>query len=340
MPIQDAIARLADNHNLTAEQAASAMQDVVRGSASSEDLEQFASALRAKGETADEIEAMVRVMRDAAVTVEADGSLLDTAGTGGDGTKSFNVSTVAAIIAAAAGVRVAKLHDRAVSSRCGSTELLDAFGVASDLPPDAAARCLRATGICFLSASRYFPAVGHLVADRASDASALIRLLRLLANPAGAQHQLLGVADAHRAATTADVLARLGARHALVVRGEDGMDEITCTRTTTVQEVVGGEVKTWTIDPREVGVELAPRHAVLGGPPDENALITRFLLDGKSSPYRHVAELNAAAALLAADRVPTLQEGMALARETVGSGAAKRKLQELIEVSQGLAARV
>jgi anthranilate phosphoribosyltransferase len=158
----------------------------------------------------------------------------------------------------------------------------------------------------------------------------------LLANPAGAQHQLLGVTDPRHAEAVAEALRRLGTTHCLVIRGDDGMDEITCTRTTTVHEVVEDTVKTWTVDPRDLGVLLAPRHAVLGGPPDENALITRFLLEGKSSPYRNVAEMNAGAALLAADRVTSLQEGVALARETIASGAALRKLQEVVDVSQQL----
>jgi anthranilate phosphoribosyltransferase len=277
-------------------------------------------------------------MRDATVAVETDGPVLDTAGTGGDGTKSFNVSTVAAIVAAAAGVPVAKQHDRAVTSRCGSTELLETFGVASDLSPNAAAQCLRETNLCFLSMTRYHSAAFDDLpqATPGSDARALLHLLSLLANPAGARHQLVGVTDPRHAETVAEALRRLGATHCLVIRGDDGMDEITCTRTTTVHEVVEDTIKTWTIDPRDLGVLLAPRHAVLGGPPEENALITRFLLEGKSSPYRNVAEMNASAALLASDRVASLQEGLALARETIASGAALRKLQEVVDVSQQL----
>jgi anthranilate phosphoribosyltransferase len=256
--------------------------------------------------------------------------------------KSFNVSTVAAIVAAAAGVRVAKQHARRVTSRCGSTELLEAFGVAIDLPPEAAARCLRETDLCFLSTACYHSAAFAQLSDTERDSAGaiLLHLLSLLANPARAQHQLLGVADAHRAETVAEALRRLGTTHCLVLRGDDGMDEITCTRTTTVHEVVQGEVRTWTLDPRELGVLLAPRHAILGGPPDENALITRFLLEGKSSPYRNVAELNAAAALLAADRVSSIEDGFALARETIASGAAMRKLKQVVEVSQQLSTAV
>jgi len=342
MGIHEAVSVLAHNRDLSNDEATAAMQDIVNGRASPGDVEQFATALRATGETADELTAMAQVMRDVTVTVEADGGVLDTAGTGGDGMKSLNISTVAAIVAAAAGVRVAKQHEHAVSSRCGSTDLLEALGVASDVPPDTAARCLRETDLCFLSASRYHPAAfAHLVDEsQASDARALMRLLTLLANPARAQHQILGVADAHRVETVAEVLRRLGTTHSLVIRGDDGMDEITCQKTTTVREVVGSEIKTWSIDPREFSIDLAPRHAILGGLPDENALITRFLLKGKSSPYRDIVELNAGAALLAADRVTSLHEGVALARETIASGAANRKLQQVVEVSQARAASV
>jgi anthranilate phosphoribosyltransferase len=338
MGIHEAVAALAKQGNLSTDEAAEAMRDIVNGAAPLDAIERFAAAFRTKGETADELTAMAQVMRDATVAVATDGPVLDTAGTGGDGTKSFNVSTVAAIVAAAVGVPVAKQHDRAVTSRCGGTDLLETFGVAHDLPPDAAARCLAETGLCFLSVTRYHPAAfGHVAeATPHTDARALLHLLGLLANPAGARHQLMGVTDPRHAETVAEVLRRLGAAHCLVVRGDDGMDEITCTRTTTVHEVIEGTVKTWTIDPRDLGVLLAPRHAVLGGPPDENALITRFLLEGKSSPYRNVAELNAGAALLAGDRVTSLAEGVALARETISSGAALHKLQQVVQVSQQL----
>lgn len=342
MGIHEALSALAEKRDLSSDDARAAMQDIVSGAAALDDIERFAAALRAKGENADELTAMARVARESAPLVEAEGSVLDTAGTGGDGMKSFNVSTVAAIVAAAAGVRVAKQHHRAVSSRCGSTELLEEFGVAPDLLPRAAARCLRETGLCFLSASRHHPATfGRLAeASRHSEARALMHLLSVLANPARAQHQLIGIADAHRAETAAEALRRLGTTHTLIIRGDDGMDEITCQKTTTVREVVGSEIRTWSVDPREFGVDLAPRHAILGGKPDENALITRFLLEGKSSPYRDVAEMNAAAALLASDRVSTFGDGLALARDTIGSGAARQKLQEAVELSQSLTARV
>jgi anthranilate phosphoribosyltransferase len=333
---------LSANRALSEDEATAAMEDILNGTAPLDAVERFAKAFRARGETANELAAMARVLRDATIPIEADGPVLDTAGTGGDGKKSFNVSTVAAIIAAAAGVQVVKQHARAVTSRCGSTELLEAFEVATDLPPEAAVRCLRETDLCFVSTARYHPgAFAQLTAaERNSEARALLHLLSLLAHPARAGHQVVGVADPHRAEAVAEALRQLGTKHSLVLCGSDGMDEITCTGTTTVHEVVQGVVKTWSFDPRELGVLLAPRHAILGGPPDENALITRFLLEGKTSPYRNVAEMNAAAALLAADRVSSIEDGLALARETVASGAALRKLQQVVEVSKQLSAAV
>lgn len=338
MGIHDALAALAADRSLTTNEATSAMRDIVSGAVALDTIERFAAALSTRGETADELAAMARVVREATLTVGADGPVLDTAGTGGDGQKSFNISTVSAIVAAAAGAQVAKQHDRAVSSRCGSTELLEVCGVDPDLAPDAAGRCLREAGLCFLSVSRYHPdAFGRLSdAHRGSHTWALLHLLSLLANPAEAQHQLVGVADAQRAPRVAEALRQLGTKHSIVVRGDDGMDELTCTRTSTVHEVVRGELKSWTIDPREYGVDLAPRHAVLGGLPDENALITRFLLEGKSSAYRNLAELNAGLALLAADRVDSFADGVALARETIASRAALQKLHQVRDLSRQL----
>ena len=340
--ISEALSSLERNDHLSEAQAAAAMREILGGAASGADVERLAGALHARGETPEELVAMATVLRESTMAIESDGAVLDTAGTGGDGLRSFNASTVAAIIAAAAGAQVAKQHDRAVTSRCGATELLDAYGVATGMSPEAAGRCLREAGLCFLSLRQYHAAAfRNLEADeRSSETSSLMCLLSLLANPAGARHQLLGVADEHRAEVAPEALRRLGTTHSLVVRGQDGMDEVSLRRPTTVHEVVGGELKTWTLDPRDLGIDLAPRHAVLGGLPDENLLITSFLLDGKSSAYRDLALLNAAAALLAADRVESIGDGVVLARETVGSGAARAKLREVVEFSRELMATV
>jgi anthranilate phosphoribosyltransferase len=295
------------------------------------------------GETVEQLVAQARQMRGEAPRVEAGGPVLDTAGTGGDGSRSINLSTLAAIVAAAAGVRVAKQHNGAISSDCGGTELLEAFGVVYDLPPQAAAECLRQTGICFLYAPRYHAGLAKTVGSAANGSASRVNVVVPLCNPAGAEHQVIGVADAEMAPIMAEAARQLGARHCLVLYGKDlhgngGMDEITCTGSTIVHEVVNGQVNTWTFDPTAHGYRLAPRHAILGGLPEENELISRLLLAGKRSLYSQAVEMNAAAALLAADRVQSIEDGLALARETLGSGAAGRKLEQVIEVSQQLKA--
>jgi anthranilate phosphoribosyltransferase len=342
MGIQDALEGLEAGRDLMADEAAAVTREIIAGEIQLDELERFASALRAKGETADELAAMAVVLRETATPLKLEGPLLDTSGTGGDDKHSFNLSTAAALIAAAAGARVAKLHDAAVTSRCGSTELLDALGIASSLPSEAAARCFDETGICFLSAPQVFANAYRLLegGEPRSEARALIHLLALLAHPAQPRQRVVGVADARRAEAVTDTLAQLGVAHALVVSGSDGMDEITPTGTTTAYELVGSAAKSWSISPPDVGVDLAPRHAILGGPPAENKLIAEFLLRGKASAYADYAELNAAAALLASDRVASLKEGFELALDTVKSGAARRKLDDVIEVSQGLRAAV
>jgi anthranilate phosphoribosyltransferase len=290
------------------------------------------------GETVEQLVTRTREMRGNTLRVEASGPVLDTAGTGGDGSKSINLSTLAALVAAAAGVQVAKQHNHAVTSECGSTELLEALGVAPDLPPDAAAECLRQTGICFLYAPRYHPSLATAAGSSGNGQGAEANVVVPLSNPAGAQHQVLGVADAELAPRMAEALRQLGSKHCLVIHGDDGMDEITCTRSTTIHELVNGEIKTWSFDPTAHGYRRAPRHAILGGPAEENALISRLLLAGKRSLYSQVVEMNAAAALLAADRVQSIEEGLALAKQTLADGSAGRKLEQVVELTQQLKA--
>lgn len=288
-------------------------------------------------ETVEELTALARLMRDAAPQVKLSGQVLDTAGTGGDGAKTFNVSTTVAIVAAAAGVQVAKQHNRAISSQCGSTELIEELGVVPDLSPEAAATCLDETGLCFLSAPLYHPAAASASAPRhETGARTLFNVLEPLVNPARPQHQLLGVADGDLAPKIAEVLRQLGTVHSLVIHGDDGMDEITCTGTTTVYEVKNDQINTWSIDPKALGYKIAPRHAILGGDAVENALIARVLLSARGSQYLDVVEMNTAAALYAADRVSSIEEGVALAKETVKSGAAAQKLEQVAKVSQEL----
>lgn len=339
MGIREALARLVDRVDLGEEEAAEAMQDIVSGSATPAQIGAFAVALRMKGETSDEMAGLARVMREAALFVPTSGTVLDTAGTGGDSAGTFNISTAAAIVAAAAGVQVAKHHNRAISSRCGSADLLEALGVVADLPPEGAAQCIREAGIGFLFAPGYHPAMASAAGPRREiGVRTVFNVLGPLTNPARAQHQLLGVPVPALAPKMAEALRRLGTVHSLVVTGDDGLDEITLTATSTVQEITGGEVRTWTIDPRTFGFSLVEPAMLAGADAEHNAGIARAVLAGEPSPYRDVVELNAAAAMLAADRISSLQEGVDLAKQTIDSGAAAAKLEQVAEVSQRLKA--
>ncbi|HZT06639.1 MAG TPA: anthranilate phosphoribosyltransferase [Chloroflexota bacterium] len=337
MGIREALAKVVERVDLSEQEASEAMADIVGGSATPAQIGAFAVALRMKGETIEEMTGLGRVMRDAALQVVTDGPVLDTAGTGGDGKGTINISTIAAIVAAAAGVHIAKHHNRAISSRAGSADLLEALGVVCDLPPEQAAQCLRETGVCFLFAPAYHPAMATAAGPRREiGVRTVFNVLGPLTNPARAQHQLLGVPVAELAPKMAEVLRRLGSVHSLVVRGDDGMDEISLSGPTAVFEVEHGAVRHWTLNPADYGYARAPRHAILGGDAKENAVIARTILAGKPSAYRNVIELNAAAAMLAADRVKSIEEGLDVARGVIDDGSAQRKLEHVAEVSQRL----
>jgi anthranilate phosphoribosyltransferase len=339
MGIREALGKVVDRVDLSEQEAIEAMQEIVSGAATPAQIGAFAVALRMKGETIDEMTGLARVMRDAALRVEVDGPVLDTAGTGGDAQRTFNVSTTAAIVAAAAGARVAKHHNRAISSQCGSADLLEALGIVCDLPPAAAAQCIKETGVGFLFAPGYHPAMASAAGPRREiGVRTVFNVLGPLTNPARAQHQLLGVAAAELAPKMAEALRRLGSTHSLVVHGNDGMDEITITGPTTIHEVIDDEVRTWTVSPTDFGIDRAPRHAIAGGPAQMNAVIAHAVLQNKSSPYTDVVQLNAAAALFAADKVKTMKEGLERARQVLADGSAARKLEEVAAVSQKLKA--
>jgi anthranilate phosphoribosyltransferase len=339
MGIRDAIAKVVERADLSEAEAADAMTEIVEGQATAAQIGAFAVALRMKGETTDELTGLARVMRDAALRVETPGPVLDTAGTGGDGKGTFNISTMAALVAASAGVLVAKHHNRAISSRCGSADLLEALGVACDLPPKGAEECLRETGICFLFAPAYHPAMASAAAPRREiGVRTAFNILGPLTNPARAQHQLMGVPVEELQPKMAEVLAKMGTKHSLVIRGTDGMDEVTISGPTNVYEVRDGDVKTWTINPADYGYARAPRHAILGGDAAENAVIAGTILNGKMGAYRNVVELNAAAAMIAADRVKTMEEGIELTRKLIDDGSVRGKLEQVAEVTQRLKA--
>lgn len=320
--------------DLSEDEAAEVMRGIMTGEASPAQVGAFLAALRMKGETVDEVTGMARVMREQALRVEAEGVVVDTCGTGGDASGTFNVSTAAAFVVAGAGVNVAKHGNRAMSSGCGSADVLEALGARIDLNPDQVGQCLRETGIGFMFAQVFHPAMKYVApARREIGIRTVFNILGPLTNPAGARCQLLGVARAELAPMIAAVLSRLGAHHALVVHGDGGLDEISLTGESHVHEVREGDVREYFVSPEELGLSRAPLEAVKGGAPEDNAAKLRGVLAGERGPIRDIVALNAAAALVAADTAPDLKGGVRLAEDTIDSGAAKEKLEAFVRVT-------
>jgi len=297
----------------------------------------FVTALRLKGETVDEITGLATTMRSKAIPVTVADTVVDTCGTGGDGSYTFNISTAAAFIAAGAGLKVAKHGNRAMSSQCGSADALEALGVRIDLNAEQVQRCLEDVGIGFMFAPVFHPAMKYAAAPRREiGIRTIFNILGPLTNPAGAKAQVLGVADGLLVDKLALVLQSLGSHHALVVHGEDGLDEITVTGKTQVCELKDGSIRSYSISSEDFGLSPSSLDKLRGGTASENATLLRGILDGAPGPQCDVALMNAAAALLAGDRVDTLQQGIALAREVIDSGHALVKLDQLIGYSQSL----
>ncbi len=335
--IKEAIAQLTERHSLSEEEAAAVMGEIMAGQATPSQLSAFIVALKCKGATTAEIAGLARTMRAHAVPVADVGPVLDIVGTGGDRAGTFNISTTTAFVAAGAGLRVAKHGNRAASSRCGSADVLEALGVRIDLSAAQVAACLQEVGMAFMFAPVFHPAMKHAGPTRREiGIPTVFNILGPLTNPAHAQAQLLGVADEALARPLAEVLARLGCRHALVVHGLDGLDELTTTGPSLVCELRDGWVREFTLSPAELGLPLAQPADLQGGPAAENAAILTGVLGGQAGPKRDIVLLNAAAALVAGDLAPTLPEGLALARRALDSGAARAKLTALLEFCRRL----
>jgi anthranilate phosphoribosyltransferase len=333
--IREAIAKLVDGKPLAEEEAAAVMEEIMTGEATPAQLAAFVVALRLKGESVDEIAGMARVMRAKALRVPYEGPpLLDTCGTGGDCAGTFNISTAAAFVAAGAGAVVAKHGNRAMTSRCGSADVLEALGAKIDLAPEGVAHCLREAGVGFMFAPAFHPAMRFAASPRREiGVRTVFNVLGPLTNPAGAQAQVLGVASAALAGTMAQVLERLGCRHALVVHGEDGLDEMSLAATTLVHELKDGSLTSYRVAPEDVGLARAEGCTVKGGSPEENAAALRAVLDGRRGPLRDIVLLNSAAALLAADIAAGLAEGVTLAAAAIDGGAAARAVERFVEVT-------
>ncbi|PZN13221.1 MAG: anthranilate phosphoribosyltransferase [Bacillota bacterium] len=340
--LKDALERVLAGGNLTAEEAERAMDAIMSGEATPAQVAGYLIALRMKGETPAEIAGSARAMRRHATrVVTRRQGVVDTCGTGGDGSHTFNISTLAAIVVAAAGAPVAKHGNRSVSSRCGSADVLEALGVRLDLEPDDLGRCLDEIGLVFLFAPRLHGAMRHAAGPRRElGVRTIFNLLGPLTNPVGARYQLLGVYAPELVEPIARVLAELGVERALVVHGQPGLDEISVCGPTLVARVEGGDIRLQRVEPADVGLPVYPVEALAGGDASENAAIARRILAGERGPRRDAVLLNAAGALLAAGLAGDLREGMDIAARCIDSGAAGEKLEELVRLTRTLAGRL
>jgi anthranilate phosphoribosyltransferase len=336
--IQEAIGILVEGRDLDEGQAAEVMTDIMSGGATPAQIGAFITALRIKGETVSEITGLARIMRAHSLKVETSLKVVDSCGTGGDATGTFNISTGAALVAAAAGVVVAKHGNRAMSSRCGSADVLEGLGVRIDLDAAGVARCLDQVGIGFMFAPVFHPAMKYAGPPRKEiGIRTVFNILGPLTNPAGAAAQVLGVADAALVPKMAAVLLALGAERALVVHGADGLDEISLSAETTVCEVRGGEVITYTLNPAELGLARVDLAALKGGSLADNVKIITDVLSGASGAPRDAVLLNAGAVLLVAGVAADLRQGVKLAADAIDTGRARETLEHFVRLSQGLA---
>ncbi len=342
MDIQRALDVLSRFGHLQEDEAEAVMHQIMTGGATDAQIGAYLMALRMKGETHDEITGSARAMRSNGqhVVTKFDGDLLDTCGTGGDRSGTFNISTTVAFVAAGAGVKVAKHGNRAASSKCGSADVLAKLGVNLDLTPEQVGQCVDEVGIGFLFAAKLHPAMKHAIGARKQMAiRTIFNILGPLTNPAGAQRQLVGVFAADLTDFLAHVLGKLGSKSAMVVNGYGGLDELTTTGPNRVSHYKDGFVHSYEINPQEYGFRGANISELLGDDAPTNAAILRGVLSGEiQDAKRDVVLLNAAAALIAADQVTTIKDGIARAAEIIDSGAALKKLDELVSTSQKLTA--
>ena len=332
--IKEAIAQLVGGHSLTMDEASTVMNEIMEGTATPAQFGAFVTALRCKGETVDEIAGFARIMRAKALRVNLSEPVVDTCGTGGDGHGTFNISTTAAFVVAACGLKVAKHGNRAMSSQCGSADVLEALGVKIDLNPEMVQKCLETVGIGFMMAPVFHPAMKYAAVPRKEvGIRTVFNILGPLTNPAGARAQVLGVPEKSMTEKMATVLKMLGCQRALVVHGQDGLDEITITGKTFVSELKKGSIKNYEVTPEEFGLPRAKPDSLKGGTVKDNAELLRSILSGKKGAQRDIVLMNAAAALLAGDKVTTLGQGITLAEQAIDNGKALQKVEELISFS-------
>jgi len=333
--IREALAKVVNGENLKEAEMMEVMDEVMEGKATPAQIAAFITALRIKGETVDEVTGAARIMRQKATRIDARSPIIvDTCGTGGDGSNTFNISTTAAFVVAAAGLTVAKHGNRAVSSGCGSADVLEALGVNISAAPEIVEECVQQIGIGFLFAPRLHGAMKHAIGPRREiGIRTIFNMLGPLTNPAGATSQLIGVYDPRLTEMFAGVLKNLGTKRAFIVHGSDGLDEATVTGETRVSELKDGLVTTYNIDPVALFGETFKGDALLGSDASTNAQITQDILTGKDGAPRKIVLLNAALAIMAGEKAKDIREGLSVAEECIDSGKAVKKLQALIEMS-------
>lgn len=336
--IKEAIEALVSGRSLTFEEATGIMAEIMGGEATPAQIAAFVTALRIKGETVDEIAGLASVMRAKAIPVVVTPPVVDTCGTGGDNCSTFNISTAAALVTAGAGLKVAKHGNRAMTSHCGSADVLEALGVKIDLGAEAVAECLETVGIGFMFAPLFHPAMKYAAGPRREiGIRTVFNILGPLTNPARAESQVIGVPSEELGNKIASVLHRLGTRHSLVVHSLNGMDEISISGKSLVWGVTeDGVSPPHEISPEYFGFNGASLAEIKGGTPEENASILRLILNGETGPRRDVVVMNAAAALFAGDRAANLKEGARLAEEAIDSRQPLEKLDQLVRLSQSL----
>jgi anthranilate phosphoribosyltransferase len=335
--IKESISTLVEGRSLSFEMASGVMEEIMGGEATPAQVGAFLTALRIKGETADEIAGLASVMRARATPVKIAGPAIDVVGTGGDSSGSFNISTAAALVVAGAGLKVAKHGNRAATSQCGAADVLEALGVKIDLTAEQVAACIETAGIGFMFAPAFHPAMKHAAPVRREiGIRTVFNILGPLTNPAGVEHMLLGVASEALGGKMAAVLQRLGTRHSLVVHGRHGLDEISISGPSLVWDVTFEKISpARQVSPRDFGIKESPAVTMAGGTPAENAAVLRRILDGEKGPRRDVVVINAAAALVAGDITADFKEAARLAAASIDSGRARQKLAALIAASQG-----
>ena len=335
--IKEAINLLVQQLSLSEDEMVECMTEIMEGKATDAQIAAFLTALRIKGENVEEITASAKVMRAKSIKIKAPEGVVDTCGTGGDMAGTFNISTASAIVAAAAGIPVAKHGNRSVSSQCGSADVLEALGVKIDLSPENVEKCLFETNFGFLFAPMFHPAMKYAITARKDIAiRTIFNILGPLTNPAGAKRQIMGIFSGRLTEPLAQVLGNLGAIDAMVVHGEDGLDEITNCNGTRISRYKNGKVETFYMSPEEFGLPRADKKSILGEGKKDNADIIVSIFNGEKGPKRDIVLMNASAAILVSGITDDIRAALKVAKDVIDSGKALRKLEEVIKLTQSL----